>query len=112
LASLSRIPAALGEKLTPWINTVQPNSLLVVPANACESTDRWYSCAGIHRVSACSGDAALARDQAHLTSTAAGQIARQANVRRVEQFHFSARYAGEEERILGEVMAALRNLAS
>src|SRR3974390_1740788 len=51
-------------------------------------------------------DAELARQRAHLTTTAAGQIAREANVRRVEPFHFSPRYAGEEQRLLGEVMAA------
>src|SRR6516165_10303155 len=52
-------------------------------------------------------DAELARQRAHLTTTAAGQIAREANVRRVEPFHFSPRYAGEEQRLLAEVMAAL-----
>ena len=51
-------------------------------------------------------DAALAADRAHLTTEAAGQIARQAGVRRVEPFHFSSRYAGEDERMLDEVMAA------
>jgi ribonuclease Z len=51
-------------------------------------------------------DAALAKQRAHLTTTAAGQIARDANVRRVEPFHFSPRYAEEEGRMLAEVMAA------
>jgi ribonuclease Z len=51
-------------------------------------------------------DAALAGDRAHLTTTAAGEIARQANVRRIEPFHFSPRYAGDEVRMLAEVMAA------
>ncbi len=53
-------------------------------------------------------DAELARQRAHLTTTAAGAIAREANVRRVEPFHFSPRYAGEEARMLAEVMAAFR----
>jgi ribonuclease Z len=53
-------------------------------------------------------DAALARERAHLTTTAAGEIAREANVRRVEPFHFSPRYAGEQKRMLAEVMAAFR----
>ena len=53
-------------------------------------------------------DAALARERAHLTTTAAGEIAREANVRRVEPFHFSPRYAGEQERMLAEVMATFR----
>ena len=51
-------------------------------------------------------DAQLARERAHLTTAAAGQIAREAGVRRVEPFHFSARYAGEEARVLEEVRAA------
>jgi len=51
-------------------------------------------------------DAALAAERAHLTTAAAGEIARMAGVRRVEPFHFSARYAGEGERMLAEVMEA------
>jgi ribonuclease Z len=51
-------------------------------------------------------DAALAMERAHLTTTAAGEIAREANARRVEPFHFSPRYAGDEARMLAEVMAA------
>jgi ribonuclease Z len=51
-------------------------------------------------------DAGLARDRGHLTTTAAGEIAREANARRVEPFHFSPRYSGEQERMLAEVMAA------
>jgi ribonuclease Z len=51
-------------------------------------------------------DVALAAERAHLTTVAAGSIAREAGVRRIEPFHFSPRYAGEEERMLGEVMAA------
>lgn len=51
-------------------------------------------------------DVALATERAHLTTEAAGQIARQAGVRRVEPFHFSTRYTGEDERMQNEVMAA------
>lgn len=51
-------------------------------------------------------DAALAAERAHLTTAAAGEIAREAGVRRIEPFHFSPRYAGEEERMLSEVMTA------
>jgi len=51
-------------------------------------------------------DAALAADRAHLTTAAAGSIAREAAVRRVEPFHFSPRYSGQEARLLGEVMTA------
>jgi ribonuclease Z len=51
-------------------------------------------------------DAALAAARAHLTTAAAGEIARAAGVRRVEPFHFSTRYAGEDERMMAEVTAA------
>jgi len=51
-------------------------------------------------------DVALADDRAHLTTTAAGSIARKANVRLVEPFHFSPRYDGEEARLIAEVMAS------
>jgi ribonuclease Z len=57
-------------------------------------------------------DVALAVDRAHLTTAAAGRIAREAGVRRVEPFHFSPRYAGEEQRMLNEVMAAFAGRAS
>ena len=53
-----------------------------------------------------SADSALAAERAHLTTAAAGEIARDAKVRRVEAFHFSPRYAGEEERLLDEVATA------
>jgi len=55
-------------------------------------------------------DAALAADRAHLTTAAAGAIARAANVRRVEPFHFSPRYQGEEARLTGEVLAAFSGM--
>jgi len=51
-------------------------------------------------------DAALAAERAHLTTVAAGEIARAAAVRRVEPFHFSPRYTGQEDRMLSEVAAA------
>ena len=41
-------------------------------------------------------DAALAAERAHLTTVAAGRIAREARVRRVEPFHFSPRYTGKK----------------
>lgn len=53
-----------------------------------------------------SEDAAHARDRAHLTTIAAGEIGRDAGVRKVEPFHFSPRYQGEEQRMLDEVAAA------
>jgi ribonuclease Z len=51
-------------------------------------------------------DTGLAAERSHLTTVAAGTIAREAQVRRVEPFHFSPRYAGQEERMLNEVDAA------
>jgi ribonuclease Z len=51
-------------------------------------------------------DAGLAADRSHLTTAAAGTIARDAHVRRVEPFHFSARYGGQDQRMLNEVYAA------
>ena len=51
-------------------------------------------------------DAALALDRRHLTTTAAGEIAREAGVRRVEPFHLSPRYLGQEDRLVAEVAAA------
>jgi ribonuclease Z len=51
-------------------------------------------------------DSDQARQRAHLTSRAAGEIARAAQARNVEPFHFSPRYKGEEERMLREVCEA------
>lgn len=53
-------------------------------------------------------DEVQARDRAHLTTKAAGEIARAAGARKVEAFHFSPRYEGEEERMLSEVAAAFQ----
>jgi ribonuclease Z len=57
-------------------------------------------------------DTALAAERAHLTTTVAGSLARQAGVRRVEPFHFSPRYDGEEARLLSEVQAAFEGKRS
>jgi ribonuclease Z len=51
-------------------------------------------------------DYAQAEARAHLTTTAAGEIARAAGARRVEPFHFSPRYEGEEASMLAQVAAA------
>lgn len=51
-------------------------------------------------------DASQARERAHLTTKAAGEIARAASVRRLEPFHFSPRYESEEERMMAEVAEA------
>ena len=45
-------------------------------------------------------------ERAHLTTRAAGEIARAAGARRIEPFHFSPRYEGEEERLMSEVRQA------
>ena len=57
-----------------------------------------------HKAAFAEADAATER--AHLTTVAAGRIAREAGVRRIEPFHFSPRYAGEEGRLLNEVVDA------
>lgn len=51
-------------------------------------------------------DAVEAERRAHLTTSAAGEIARAARVRRVEPFHFSPRYEGKEEGMVAEVSRA------
>ena len=51
-------------------------------------------------------DAPLAAERAHLTAEAAGRIAREACVRRIEPFHFSPRYAEEEPRLMNEALVA------
>jgi ribonuclease Z len=53
-------------------------------------------------------DTGIAAERAHLTTSGVGEIARAAEARRVEPFHFSPRYQGEEERMVGEVMAAFQ----
>ncbi len=57
-------------------------------------------------------DASLAAERAHLTAAAAGNIARDAGVRRIEPFHFSPRYGGNEARLLNEAMEAFAGTAS
>jgi ribonuclease Z len=51
-------------------------------------------------------DAALAAGRAHLTTAAAGRMAREAGVRRLEPFHFSSRYEGQEADLMRELMQA------
>jgi ribonuclease Z len=54
-------------------------------------------------------DAMLASERGHLTTKAAGEIARAAGVRRVEPFHFSSRYEGAGDRLLTEVSRSFRS---
>jgi len=53
------------------------------------------------------GDAAIAAERMHLTTAAAGAIARAAGARRVEPFHLSPRYTGQEAEWLAEIETAL-----
>ena len=48
----------------------------------------------------------LASDWDRSHDEAAGRIAREACVRRIEPFHFSPRYAEEEPRLMNEALAA------
>ena len=49
-----------------------------------------------------------ARDRAHLTARQAGEIAREAKVRRVIPFHFSPRHLGAEEQLRRELSEAFQ----
>jgi ribonuclease Z len=51
-------------------------------------------------------DEGRAAERCHLTSEQAGRIARLARVERLEPFHFSPRYAGEEERLRAQAERA------
>ena len=51
-------------------------------------------------------DADLALQKMHLTARQAGEIARRAGARRFEQFHFSPRYEGQEDRLYAEAADA------
>jgi ribonuclease Z len=51
-------------------------------------------------------DTAIAAERQHLTTSAAGEIARAAGVRRVEPFHLSPRYQDREAELLAEVAQA------
>jgi ribonuclease Z len=77
------------------------------PANRHAIVDLVYSADLLFIEAAfAAADTELAKERAHLTTRAAGEIARAAGVRRVEPFHFSPRYEGEEEQMIAEVTAA------
>ena len=56
-------------------------------------------------------EAQLAFDKAHLTAAQAGLLAREAGVKTLVPFHFSARYPGRETEIRAEAERAFRGLA-
>ncbi|GAB4260008.1 MAG: hypothetical protein Kow0092_08600 [Deferrisomatales bacterium] len=51
-------------------------------------------------------DADRARDRFHLTAAQAGELARRAGVGELRVFHFSPKYRGREEEVLGEAAEA------
>ena len=53
-------------------------------------------------------DAERAAERYHLTTEQAGRLAHSAEVRRLEPFHFSPRYAGQKARLTREVLQAFR----
>jgi len=57
-------------------------------------------------------DAQRAAEKYHLTTEQAGRLAREAGVKEVIPFHFSAKYQGEGERLLREVRTAFRGGSS
>ena len=57
-------------------------------------------------------DAELAAERAHLTTALAGRLARDAQVQRVEPFHFSPRYEGQFDAMLAEVAGAYAGVPS
>ena len=113
-----RSQASLGRELSlgqlRTVLTVTPGQKVAYVTDAADTPANRAAIAGLIRnadllfIEAvfAEADIALATERAHLTTVAAGSIARAAGVRRIEPFHFSPRYAGEEERMLAEVMAA------
>lgn len=57
-------------------------------------------------------DEERAADRCHLTTGQAGYLAGRAGVRRMEPFHFSPRYQGEEQRLRAEAEAAFAAAAT
>jgi ribonuclease Z len=116
---IDRRPAASGDYEIPLgrlrdIVTVTPGQKIAYVTDAADTPANREAIIGLARnadilfieAAFAQADGALAAERAHLTTTAAGRIAREAGVRRVEPFHFSPRYAGEEARLLSEVVMA------
>jgi ribonuclease Z len=107
-------PASLGA-LRPLLG-VTPGQKIAYVTDVADTPDNRQRIAALARgadtffLESCfaAADAAQARARAHLTTRAAGEIARAAGARRLEPFHFSPRYEGEEARMLAEAEAAFR----
>jgi len=112
-SKLSSGPAIPLGELRPVI-TVTPGQKIAYVTDAADTVANRRAIIGLVRnadvlfieAPFAEADVELAAERAHLTTTAAGSIAREANVRRVEPFHFSARYSAQEERLFGEVMVS------
>lgn len=77
------------------------------PANRCAIADLCAAADTLFiEASFAAAERERAHDRAHLTTTAAGEIARAAGARRIKPFHFSARHADAEAAMLAEVKAA------
>lgn len=104
---LSALREAVG--VTPGQRVAYVTDIADTPANRAAASElaRGADLLAIEAPFA-AADAAIAADRRHLTTRAAGEIARAAGVRRVEPFHFSPRYQeeGAEARLLAEVAAA------
>ena len=105
-------PAALGElralvSVGPGQKLAYVTDVADTPANRSAIADLARG-ADLFFLESCfaAADRAQAQARAHLTTVAAGEIAREAGVRRLEPFHFSPRYEGEEARMLAEVESA------
>jgi ribonuclease Z len=105
-------PAPLGELRD--LVSVGPGQKLAYVTDVADSPSNRSAIADLARgadlffLESCfaAADRAQALARAHLTTTAAGEIAREAGARRLEPFHFSPRYEGEEARMLAEVESA------
>ena len=94
--------------------TVTPGQKIAYVTDAADSAANRAAIIGLARnadllfieATFAQAEAALAAERAHLTAAAAGEIGRAAQVRRIEPFHFSPRYAVDEARLLNEAMAA------
>ncbi len=100
-------------KLRPLV-TVTPGQKIAYVTDAANTSRNWDAIVRLAQgadllfieAAFAEADMGLAAARAHLTTTVAGRIARRAGVRRVEPFHFSPRYAGQEGRMLQEVLVA------